>query len=78
MSSNQSQKNQTQKNQAQDQQAQATLFSQQTFTQLIPDFQDRQVSSALQKLIVFSLSIIGLPLLSMFVAKNYLFESNSF
>lgn len=74
MSTNQSQKNQSQKSQTQDQSAQAPLLSQQTLGQLIPDFQDRQVTTALRKLIGFSLAIIGLPLSSMFIAKIWLFE----
>jgi len=43
-------------------------------TEFIPNFRDRQVSSAIKKLVIFSLSIIGLPLSSMFLTKRYLFE----
>jgi len=42
--------------------------------EFIPNFRDRQVAGAVKKLIVFSLSIIGLPLTSMFFSKRYLFE----
>jgi len=42
--------------------------------EFVPNFRDRQVVSAVKKLVLFSLSIIGLPLTSMFFSKKYLFE----
>jgi len=45
-----------------------------TMSEFIPNFRDRQVTSAIRKLIIFSLSIIGLPLSFMFLTKRYLFE----
>jgi len=42
--------------------------------EFVPNFRDRQVAGAVKKLIMFSLSIIGLPLSSMFLSKRYLFE----
>lgn len=43
--------------------------------EIIPDLRSQHVRTALQKLTVFSLLIIGLPLVSMFAFKKFIFES---
>ncbi|KRX27801.1 Programmed cell death protein 2 [Trichinella nelsoni] len=42
--------------------------------EFIPNFADQQVRSTLKKLVIFSLSIIVLPLGSMFFSKRFIFE----
>ncbi|KRZ05535.1 Vacuolar ATPase assembly integral membrane protein VMA21 [Trichinella zimbabwensis] len=43
--------------------------------EFIPNFADQQVRATLKKLVIFSLSIIVLPLGSMFFSKRFIFEN---
>lgn len=43
--------------------------------ELVPNFRDQETQTAVKRLIVYSLVIIIVPLLSMFLLKIYLFES---
>jgi heme/copper-type cytochrome/quinol oxidase subunit 2 len=42
--------------------------------ELIPNFQDRETQTAVKRLVVYSLFIITVPLLSMFLLKVFIFE----
>uniref|UniRef100_A0A914WSJ1 Vacuolar ATPase assembly integral membrane protein VMA21 homolog n=1 Tax=Plectus sambesii TaxID=2011161 RepID=A0A914WSJ1_9BILA len=42
--------------------------------ELIPNFRDRETQTAVKRLVIYSLVIIVVPLLSMFLLKLFLFE----
>uniref|UniRef100_A0A0N5AF20 Vacuolar ATPase assembly integral membrane protein vma21 n=1 Tax=Syphacia muris TaxID=451379 RepID=A0A0N5AF20_9BILA len=43
--------------------------------QFIPNFRDRAVQSAVWHLVIYSLTILAVPLGSMFLLKKYFFEN---
>lgn len=44
--------------------------------ELIPNLRDERVQGAVKSLLIYSLTIIAVPLGSMFFVKYYLFEGN--
>ena len=46
--------------------------------ELIPNLRDRQVQGAVKNLVIYSLTIIAVPLASMFILKAFFFQGSSY